>query len=174
MRAGLVVVGVVLVILGVVLAYVPLVPQAAVNVTASNSPYIAHVTGFSITGSVPGDMTWTSSSQIDLLFGWCAGLTPSFTCIGSNQSWVWNNGTSGTVSFSVPAGGSLVVAVNGSGSASVNIKLAESTIGVVTIGLGILLLILGVVLKRGPVPVPPAPAPAPAVGTGNLDTPPLK
>ena len=52
MRTGFVVVGVVLVILGAVLMLVPLVPQASVTVSQS-TPYVANITGFSITGTSP-------------------------------------------------------------------------------------------------------------------------
>jgi len=169
MRTGLVVVGVVLLVLGAVLMLVPLVPQASVTVTQS-TPYVANITGFSITGTVPGEVSWSSSDTTTFAFGTCASLSASDRCTGANSSWV-QNGTSGTITFSVATGGAIAALVIGNGSASVNIKLAETTIGVVVIVIGVLLLLLGVVLKRKAAPAPPVPSPTPAT-TNGLTTPP--
>jgi uncharacterized membrane protein len=148
MRIGILVVGVVLIVLGAVLGFVPLVQVASQSINES-TPYEANVTGFSITGSVPASVAWSSSSSISVEVGTCSSLQSNGSCSGSVSLQPIQTGTSGTFSFSVPDGGAFVVAISSltAANASITVKLAQSTIGFILIILGIVLLIVGLVLK---------------------------
>jgi hypothetical protein len=143
MRSGLVIVGIILLVLGGVLMYVPLVPQSTVTVTYA-SPYAANVTGFTPTGSIPGTVTWSSSSSTEAILYVCTGAVHAFSCNGT-QSTQYENGTSGSFSFSVHSGGTILIGTSGTISATV--KLAEVTIGFVVLVIGAVILLLGVVLR---------------------------
>ncbi|MCI4372828.1 MAG: hypothetical protein L3K02_04205 [Thermoplasmata archaeon] len=149
MRIGFVVVGVVLVLLGAVLAFVPLIQVASQTIT-EGTPYEANVTGVSVTGSVPASVSWSSNATISIEVGTCSTLQSNGMCSGSVSLLPIQNGTSGTFSFSVPTGGAFVVAIASlsAATASITVKLAQSTIGLILLIVGILLLIVGLVLKR--------------------------
>ncbi len=166
MRIGLVIVGVVLLIVGVALLLVPLVPQTNETVSSSSATpyYVASLSGFSLTGSIPIAVSWTSSGPaVTVIAGACSG-----TC--SNQSQVTGitsqAGTSGSFTLNQPDGGSILMGevYTGSGTANVTftITTALSTVGTVLVPIGILVLIVGVVLKRkgAMAPAPPMAAPS--------------
>jgi hypothetical protein len=158
-RLGFVAVGVVVIVLGAVLMYEPLVPQASPPAVTENSPYYANLTGFSPFGGIPGTVAWSANQTVEVGFFTCDKVTGDL-CTGANST-SFENGTSGTFSFSVPSGGLILFGIIPPSSASVSltIKLAEVTIGFLLIIVGALLLILGLVLRRKPVPVV-APPPA--------------
>lgn len=153
MRAGIVVVGVVLLVIGAVLLYVPLAPQPAQTMTQSSSsasPYAFQVSGFSITGSMPVSISWTSNTSVILAAVACSG-----TCSGNISSVsgvVLQTGTSGSFTLSVPDGGTVAIvaesSTGGPSTTTVNVTTAETSIGSILLIVGILLLIVGLVLKR--------------------------
>jgi hypothetical protein len=166
MRVGFVVVGVVLIILAAVLMFIPII-QVASQTIGTLQPYEANVTGYSITGSIPATVTWSSSSTVSIDVATCTSVTSSNQCSGTVNTLPNQTGTSGTFSFNVPSGGAVVVAVLSGGSASITVKLAQSTIGLILLIVGIVLLLVGLVFGRkkaaAPVPTttPPAPTSAP-------------
>jgi uncharacterized membrane protein len=153
MRWGLVVVGIILIVLGGVLMYVPLVPEASVHIDPS-SPYYATLSGYSPTGKIPGSVSWTSPSSTEVVLQACTGQVSLFECNGTETT-TFENGTSGSFSFSVPQGGSIILYTEG--NASANVKLAEPTYGAAVLGVGVILLVLGLVLRRRASGAPPAP-----------------
>jgi uncharacterized membrane protein len=170
MRIGIVVVGVVLLLIGAVLLFVPVVPQANQTVdTSSQLPFIAfQVSGYSLTGSIPISVSWTSPTAVEVFAAVCSG-TCSNSSVGSSVSGVTlQSGTSGSFTLNQPNGGTVGIgALNSGGSGSsaptvtFSIKTALSTLGTLLLIVGILLLILGVVLKSKKAPAM-APAPMPA------------
>jgi len=165
MRIGFVVLGVVLTLLGAVLMFIPLVTVSSQNIS-SNELYTANVTGYSITGTVAGTLTWSTNASTTFTFRTCSvAATPTlngYTCPGT-QTNSSESGTSGTFTFSARSGGEIVAYFDaGTGTTgSVSVKLAQETIGLIVLVLGVLLLLLGLVLKRPGKPVPPAPSPTP-------------
>jgi uncharacterized membrane protein len=164
-RIGFVVVGVVLIILAAVLMFVPIVTVASQTITPTQ-PYEANVTGYSITGSIPGSISWSSSSDVEIDVATCSSVSSANACSGSVNALTPQNGTSGTFTFNVPTGGAVAVALVGAGSASITVKLAQSTVGLILLVVGILLLLIGLVLKRSgsktaPVMAEPAQTPPP-------------
>jgi uncharacterized membrane protein len=164
MRIGLVIVGVVLLIVGAALLFVPVVPQSNETVSSSSTApyYAASVSGFSLTGSIPIAVTWASSGpSVTVIAGACSG-----SCISSSQvsSITYQNGTSGSFTLSQPDGGSILMGVDqGGGGVNVTFKIttALTTVGSILVPVGILVLIVGAVLKRGGSKPAPAPMAAP-------------
>jgi uncharacterized membrane protein len=148
MRLGFVIVGVILLIIGAAISFVPVVGQGSNNLTANN-PYTANATGFSITGSIPASVTWTSSGSVDFIVGTCSNTSP--TCSGgTTHEWWQNDSTGGTIAFSIPTGGQVIFGIlttNATTTGSATLTLAETSIGLILIIVGILLLIVGLVLK---------------------------
>ncbi len=172
MRIGLVIVGLVLIILGAVLLFVPLEPQTnQVVSTSSDTPYYeGTVSGFSLTGSIPISVSWNASATVQVIAGACTA-----TCTNESQvsSITTETGMSGSFTLSQPNGGSILMGAIGplGGSpASVTFKIttALTTVGTILVPVGIIVLILGVVLKSqkqkmaamAPPASPPTPPPA--------------
>jgi uncharacterized membrane protein len=181
MRIGIVVVGVILLILGAVLLFVPLVPQSNQTVdTSSSLPFIAfQVGGYSVTGSIPVAVSWSSPTSVEVVAATCSG-----TCMNSNASAsgiTIQSGTSGSFTLNQPNGGTVgigVLAPSGSSGSNttVTFKIATalSTVGTLLLVVGILLLIVGVVVKSkksAAAASPPALATPPAPDTGAPPTP---
>ncbi len=174
MRLGIVVVGVILLILGAVMLFVPLSPQPDQNVP-SGSPSapgsgvaIFSVSGYSLTGNIPVSISWSAPTAIVVGAVACSGTcqNPSPSASGATGQ----TGTSGTFSLNQPNGGEIeLIAFTTAGSAvtvTFKITTALTTVGSILLILGILLLIVGVVLKsksRAPAPAAaPAATPPPA------------
>jgi uncharacterized membrane protein len=157
MRASLLIVGAILVVIGLVLAFVPLIQSISQDTVANTTTesvfqgYAWNITGFAITGSIPITISWTASGPVKTELVICSGggFNGYFYCAGT-PSWPSNqSGTSGTASFSAPSGSSLLFAMYSQNATTghVNGELAESTIGLIIVIVGIILLIVGVVLK---------------------------
>lgn len=153
MRMAIVVVGIVLAVIGAVLLFVPVVPQANQTVqSGSSTPYVLFsVTGFSITGSIPVSMSWSSPTSVTILAAACsAHCSANVSQISGITS---QTGTSGSFTLSQPDGGEVIFGVlsfNTSGSApTVTLKTstALTTVGSILLIVGIIVLILGVVVK---------------------------
>jgi uncharacterized membrane protein len=164
MRIVIVVVGIVLIILGAVLAFVPLTTAATQEVTSS-APYGANITAaFSITGTVPLTISWTSGSSTTVLLGACDKISSSANC--TNPQLTTQSGTSGSWNVNVKPGGAIVAACATSGcTANVTVKEGQTVIGDILLILGIVILIVGVILKSKPKMAPPMAQPMPPDNT---------
>lgn len=170
MRAGLVVVGIILLILGAVLWFVPLIPSSdnfsastpdcptapdctfAYNIyTASSlvptyaklswsSPETVTFVAFTCTNSVSSDQLDSANTSAELR-----------AVCGTNATVGNTTGTSGSYSFTIPAGGSLVfLALTGSSTppnVTSTLTGTEPFLGLILVVLGVIVLILGLVLK---------------------------
>ena len=184
MRMGIVVAGIVLLIIGAVLLFVPIVqqPDQTVDTSGSSFPFGAvQIAGFSLTGSIPVSVTWSSPSAVTVFAATCSSGCASASSASSIGGIAIQTGTGGTFTLSQPNGGYLVYgALNTSGgggagpTVTFKITTALSTIGSVVLVLGILLLIVGLVLKSKSAKtkaMPPAPAPADMSASGGTDAP---
>ena len=148
MRMGIVVVGIVLLVIGAVLLFIPISGQGTQTVSGS-APSAFSVSGFSITGSIPVKMAWTSSSTITIAAVACSGTCGSLATLSGLAI---QTGTSGTITLNQPDGGQVLIGIfnssgSGGGSAQVTITTALTTVGSILLIVGILILIVGVVLK---------------------------
>lgn len=172
MRIVIVVVGIVLIILGAVLAFVPIGQIASQDVT-SNAPYAANLTGgaiaFSITGTVPLTISWTSSNSTTMIMGACDKVNLGASNISgscTNAQITTQTGTSGSWNVNVKPGGAIVAGCATSNcKATVTVKAGYTVIGDILLILGIVLLIVGVILKSKPKAAPPMAQPMPPDNT---------
>jgi uncharacterized membrane protein len=170
MRTGLFIVGVILLIVGAVLIAVPLIPGSSswtASTASSGNPCSAGCNLYSASPLVPtfAKLSWTSPTSVYFIAITCSGALTSSDLKNDNSSQLDSacgtmttvgnsSGTSGSYSFTIPAGGSLVfLAVytgGGSGTAptvSSTLTGTEPLLGLAILILGIVLLILGVALK---------------------------
>lgn len=163
MRIGIVVAGVVVIVIGAVLLFVPVVNQGTQTVTVT-APEVFQVSGFSITGGIPVSISWTSSVSVEVLAAACSSSCNTGS-INSLSGLVLQSGTSGSFTLNQPNGGEVVLGVvttgGTSGSATFTIKTALTTVGSILLILGIIILIVGAVLRSRPkaTAMPPAPMP---------------
>ncbi|HKV89889.1 MAG TPA: hypothetical protein VJQ43_01690 [Thermoplasmata archaeon] len=157
---GIVVVGVVLLILGAVLLFVPVVPQAKQTIGPSSSipGVILSVSGVSLTGSIPVSVSWSSTGPVTVGGATCAANCESINATGVSNPTI-ESGTSGSFTLNQPNGGSLVLIAFSFGSGpngfanrsnattTFTLTTALSTVGSILLIVGILLLIVGLVLK---------------------------
>jgi hypothetical protein len=175
MRAGWIVVGVVLLLVGAVLLFVPVIPQTneVVSSSADIPFYAASVSGYSLTGSVPVAVTWTSSASTTVAAAVCSG-----SCTNTSQisGVTYQTGTSGSFTLNQPNGGSIVMGEesSGNGTVSVTFKItsALSTVGSLLVVVGIIALLVGIVAGRKPKPAPGMMAQPGASTTGSGNDPP--
>jgi uncharacterized membrane protein len=180
MRMALVVVGVVLLVIGAVLMFVPVSSQADQTIPAHSAlPFVEFsVSGFSLTGSIPVAVSWTSTGPVTVVA--VAGSTnvgnPSAATGATIQT-----GTSGSFTINQPDGGAVVLGAlnlsgNGNSSPSTTFKIttALTSVGSILLIVGILLLIVGVVLKSKSKisPQPMAPPMDQSTGMGSSPPPP--
>jgi hypothetical protein len=158
MRMGLVVVGVVLLLIGAVLLFVPVVPQSNETVSSNSELpyYAASISGFALTGSTPVSVSWSvnGSTPVEIVAGACTSSCANATQISSITT---QNATSGSFTLNQPNGGSILMGVvYGGGPVTVTFKIATalSTVGTALLVIGILVLIAGLVLGRKPKPAP--------------------
>jgi uncharacterized membrane protein len=164
MRIGLLVAGIVLIVLGAVLLFVPVVPLQSQTVT-STSPDIFNVTtAFSPTGNLQLALTWSSATSTTFAVFTCgtinlaahnvSGICRGLSIIG------FQNGTSGSFNFGTKVGSKVFAGIVSQrpGTASVNVSGTSPIIATLLIVLGLVLAIVGVALKKK---VRAAAAPAP-------------
>ncbi len=169
MRAGAVVLGVLLMVGGAVLAYVPFVPQPEQKVTSTN-PLVFNVTAlFSLTGTDPLSASWTATVSVTLWAASCDHVNPN----GSNLSNICRgfaviatqNGTSGSFSWAPKLGATVLIGFvptnlsSTNGTATINVKTAEPAIGWIVFFLGLILLIVRLVVRKRGEPMPASPPP---------------
>ena len=154
MRLGLVVVGVVLVVLGAVLLFVPVIPMQSQTVT-SNSPDAFNITTiFSPTGTVQLSLSWSSSASVQFLVLTCSGINiggSNFSSICRGLSIIgFENGTSGSYNFGAKVGSTVLagIASRGPSSATVNVSGSSPVLATLLLVLGIVLLLAGLVLRK--------------------------
>jgi uncharacterized membrane protein len=168
MRTGLFIVGVILLILGAVLIAVPLIPSSssftAYNGSTSTIPFNIYTASPLIPTSA--HLSWTSPTNTSFEAWTCSNAVTSselqnvstqaeFNAKCGTTTVVANtSGTSGSYSFTIPGGGSLVYTAfsfggTGSTAPSVSTTLTgtEPLAGLALVILGVILLILGVALK---------------------------
>jgi uncharacterized membrane protein len=180
MRLAIVIVGVILLIIGAVLLFVPLVPQQSTDLSATSPGAELNVSGFSIVGSVYFSMSWTSSAAVDFFAGVCSGgVSSSGNCSSIGATMTWLNSTSGTWSFTAKPGDSIgfgmvsSILLGGSSNATANVKITASlaTVGSILLIVGIILLIVGLVLKKKVPPAPPSMMPQDTSGGMGMPPP---
>ncbi len=186
MRRGIVVAGIVLLIIGFVLTFVPVVPQTSETVYSdSYAPdYHAHITEYSLTGNIAVAVSWTANASVVILAAAlsCQGSGCPNESITQVSGLINQSGTSGSFTLQQPSGGSFIMGIwstagNVSASATFKLTTAITEIGALFVIIGVLLLIVGLVLRRkvkapaatpGPgatstvattTPAPPAPPP---------------
>jgi uncharacterized membrane protein len=165
-RKVLFMVGVVLVILGAVLIVVPLIPStssfsASSASGGSNSSVAYNVYSASPVVPTYAKLSWSAPTTVYFIAITCTNDVSSSQLENDNSSQqnaacgtsdtVGNtSGTSGSYTFSIPAGGSLVFLAIQSGAptnVSATLTGTEPLLGLIVLVIGIILLILGVVLK---------------------------
>ena len=171
MRAGIVVVGIVLLLIGAVLLFVPVSSQAAQNINESGAT--VQVGGFSITGNIPVAVSWTSSEPVTFYAAACTGTCASGS-ITSLSGLKIQNGTSGSFMINQPNGGQIAFGFvptnisSTSATATVNMTTALTTVGSVLLIVGILILIAGAVMRsKSKMVAMPPPQPATASDSGQ-------
>lgn len=173
MRVGIVVAGIVLVIVGAVLLFVPVVAQGShtLDQSSANSFYLFSVSGFSITGSIPVSISWSSPSTVVMIAAACSATCDTGNLAG--LSLATGTGTSGTLTVNQPNGGEVVVGFeptsggSSNATATVNVTTALTTVGSILLIVGILILIVGVVLRSKSKMAPMAPPPM-SPDTGSM------
>ncbi|MGA8604759.1 MAG: hypothetical protein WB788_06850 [Thermoplasmata archaeon] len=160
MRLAVTLIGTIAILVGVVLAFVPLMAGGGGVATATTPLVIQVPAGI---GPVPVNIAWSDlalNSQIHLAY--CPAGTlpltqacPRFNLVSSA------NDTYGSLNANVPAGMQVVVVVTGPAGASSGavVSAADPTVGVIVIGIGGALVGVGVWLKGRP--SPPAEEPRP-------------
>lgn len=170
MRRGLVIAGIVLLLIGVVLAVLPLLQTSAIDIPAypSDNTITPNMIG---PGSIT--ITWSGApSSTHVVVFPCSGGT----CSGSATPIANVSGGSGTITFTASSGSSYAVTeFNGGASVSGTVKVgglvALQLIGIVLLVIGLVLVVLGLRGRaRAPAPESVEPAPAP-VETGVMGNP---
>lgn len=175
MRGGLLVIGVVFLVLGSVLVWVPLIPQSSTfnATTGASSATATNYTIFqaspALFGGTAAKLTWTSNATVTLGVVTCtkaittselsSAKTPAeFNAdCGTNATYgsttddgvSFSTGTGGSLTFTIPASGSLIFYAGSEKPASVSVTLttSEPLGGTIVLLLGVLLLIFGIALK---------------------------
>jgi hypothetical protein len=142
-------VGIVLVIVGAVLLFVPVYPQSDQTIPTSHDGIGEeqfNISGFSITGSVPVAVSWTSEATVTV-YGAVCNFYCGLTHFGS--PYLMQNGTSGSFSLNPKSGeGVYLWAVRGNvTNVTFKVTTALTTAGLTLLALGGLVMILGALLK---------------------------
>jgi hypothetical protein len=144
MRGGILAVGVILVILGIVILYVPLASMGSGSVSVgSGMTFQTSGTYFSQSLAV----SWTSPSPMTITIMSCSSVDPvTHDC--SNPSVITTMiGTSGTYTFTAGSGQYYQITALGIGTASITTKGTIPTLGYILIVIGAIVALLGVILR---------------------------
>jgi uncharacterized membrane protein len=166
MRIGLVIVGVVLVVLGAVLLFVPVLPMQSQAVSSSSPDVFNITTAFSPTGNVQLALTWSASSSVEFLVLTCTGINVnggSFSSICQGLSVIgFQNGTSGSYNFAAKDGSTVLagIASRSSSTGTVNVSGSSPVLATILLVVGLILLVVGVILKKKVKAPKSSPAPA--------------
>jgi hypothetical protein len=186
MRTGTVIVGVVLILIGAVLMFYPLVPSSStfqstyyLSCGSSSAGACLNYTVFdaspALFGGTMAKLSWTSSSAIEFLALTCSGQVTTSdishdtaaqlnSACGTNQT-VSSGGspsTSGSYTFTIPSSGTLIFAAGSittpGPSVSVTLTYTEPLAGAALLIIGVIVLIVGAVRKSAkPKPTPSGP-----------------
>lgn len=156
MRWILTVLGVAVVVAGLVLALVPLFDGPSKVLTSSQTDVgFNATTPFSVTGSWPIGLSWSSNRQVSLLVVVCHSVNQSASSLATvcpGSSFTRLNGTSGTETFNVPLGGVLLIGIvsNLTSGLAVEVQLrpALTLIGTIFWVGGAGIVVVGVLARR--------------------------
>jgi hypothetical protein len=168
------VIGVVLLVLGLVFTFVPLFNGPSKDLTPSQ-PVAAFDANTSV--ALTPDWTigvgWTSNQQVSILIVVCHTINLSASsektvCPGAALHVL--NGTSGSGTYSVPIGGTLLVGIASNTTpglrVDVQLKPTLTVIGTILVVGGIGVMVVGLVPRRKPRPPSATPQAAPPSGDG--------
>ncbi|MGI0054948.1 MAG: hypothetical protein ACREBZ_04430 [Thermoplasmata archaeon] len=171
MRAGFVIVGVVVLIVGLIILLVPLIPVSVAFTAPPSSQcpssgctaaYNVYAASPSVTGSVATRFSWSSATPVTFVAFTCSNPVATYQLSGlagprgpgvCGQSVTVANstGTGGAYSFPIPPGGSVVYYAISSPSqpATVTgqITTTSPVLGIALVAVGVVVLILGLALK---------------------------
>lgn len=155
--------GIVLILIGIVLSYVPVVPEGThtATVTGSSSAglgsfwyqFSENVSGYSVTGVIPVTISWTASAATDADAAACFGYCHDVTQVESFMK-TEGEGTGGSFSLLQPNGGSIFLALiqqttpPASDNVSFSITAVLTVAGPLFLTSGTIAIILGGVLQR--------------------------
>jgi hypothetical protein len=177
--------GIVLILIGIVLSYVPVVPEGThtATVTGRSSPGIwgfwyqfsENVSGYSVTGVIPVTISWTASAATDADAAACFGYCHNVTQVSSFMQ-TEGEGTGGSFSLLQPNGGSIFLALiqqtspPASDNFSFSITAVLTVAGPLLLTSGTIAIILGGVLQpKGDERQPKVPPPERNPPPGRLD-----
>ncbi len=157
MRTAWLAVGAAAALVGAVLLFVPVVPQADQQVaTDSATPfYEASYAGFSLTGSIVVSVSWTVGVGIPVQVA-AAACRGTCSSVPHAASVTYQDGTSGAFTLDQPNGGSVIMGVlsNGSPAETVTFRIttALSPVASVVLLAGAAVVALGLYLATPPEP----------------------
>jgi hypothetical protein len=112
--------GIVLIVIGIALSYVPIVPEGSHSATTTFSSsagvwsewyqFSENVSGYSVTGVIPVTISWSASAGTDADAAACFGHCTNVTQVESFMK-TEGEGTSGSFSLLQPNGGSIFLAL---------------------------------------------------------------
>lgn len=170
MRAGIAVVGIVLLVIGAVLWYLPLpgTSTGQTQVAAGQGETVQATAPLALlTPQVTLTVTWTASTSAAIRVYSCGSDSscgsPSSTAIASGS------GTSGTLTFTADKGSYYIIVPDHTATINVQptVPILGGALGLVLLVIGIILLLVGLVARKKqpkaePAPVEPAPTEPPA------------
>ena len=155
-------------VLGGIIAFVPLFPQPSSQLTgaAPDSGYNVS-SAFSLTGRVPVQVTWTSNVPVQIAILTCSSVklnlsSNSLASICQDFTLVVQNGTSGSMVLQVKPGGTVLIGLgssppsqstpsNGSfatRTATINVRLAQPMLGTLLLVVGGPVLVAGALMRQ--------------------------
>jgi len=154
----LTIVGVALVVIGLVLSFVPLFDGPSQVLTPSQPTAVFNATtSISLTSDWTIGMSWTSNQKVSLLVVVCRAINhtaSSLQTVCPGASLTVLNGSSGSGTFSVPIGGTLLVGVvsipNPGLRVEVQLKPTLASIGAVLVIAGAGVTAMGLLPRRKP------------------------
>ena len=164
MRAGIAVVGLVLLLIGLALWYVPFagpssnaaVPNGSALTVQGSAPAAL------LTSSFTWTVSWTATSSSVTVTVYDCGTSPG-SCTNSGLTVVKNGtGSSGSLSWSGPKAEAYAILVTGGSGATVTygyaVPIAGGLAGIALTFIGFILLIAGAAMRKKSAPMPPMPA----------------
>ncbi|MGA7860946.1 MAG: hypothetical protein WCB19_03715 [Thermoplasmata archaeon] len=172
MHRVLTILGVALVVLGLVFSFVPLLDGPSQVLTPSQPTAAFNATTpISLTSDWTIGMSWTSNQKVSLLVVVCRAINQTASslqtvCPGASLTVL--NGTSGSGTFSVPIGGTLLVGIVSAPSqglhVDVQLKPTLASIGAILVIGGAGVTVVGLLPRRKPRPPAPTASSAPEGG----------
>jgi len=157
-RAVWVVLGVVLLVAGAVLLFVPVVPQGShtetIAIDSANRGWYQlteNISGVSVTGGIPVSVSWTSSGEVYVDAAGCSHYCDNVSQVANYMQ--VEAGLSGSISLTQPNGGSIFLAWAQQSEPPTSINFTYSiTTGLTVVGpvlliAGSISLILGIAMR---------------------------